>query len=240
MILLDPDARPIIGHRGASGEYPENTLLAFDRAIEQGADALEFDVRATRDGVPVVIHDATVDRTTDGKGTVADLVVDALRRLDAGCGEHVPRLDEVLAQFHTTPLIIELKEARVAPAAADLIREAGAESRILVGSFERAALRPFESALYLRAAARGETLRWWLTSRLGLANRHTPYGAFTVPERHSGVTVVDRRFVGAARRSGLPVHVWTVNDPADARRLRAIGVAGLITNYPARLRASLE
>ena len=82
MILLDPDARPIVGHRGASGENPENTLLSFDRALEQGADALELDVRLTADGVPVVIHDATVDRTTSGSGAVREYVLDRLRSLE--------------------------------------------------------------------------------------------------------------------------------------------------------------
>ena len=91
MILVDPLARPVIAHRGASGFFPENTLLAFRKAIEVGADALEFDVRVTEDGIPVVIHDSTVDRTTDGVGVVSEMTLAAMTEFDAGDGEKIGR-----------------------------------------------------------------------------------------------------------------------------------------------------
>lgn len=236
MILVDPAARPIIGHRGASGEYPENTLLAFDRALEQGADALELDVRLTGDGVPVVIHDATVDRTTDGTGAVAGFAAPELGALDAGRGERIPLFTAVLDRYPATPLIVELKERAAGPVVADVVRRHGASARVLVGAFDGAALRPFRRGGAWRAASRRETAWFWAASRLGLA-APGGYRAFTVPERHGAVRVVDCAFVRAAGRRGKPVHVWTVNEPADARRLRAIGVAGIITNFPARMRA---
>lgn len=236
MILLDPSANPVIGHRGASGSYPENTLLAFERALEQGADALELDVRLSRDGAVVVIHDATVDRTTDGTGRVRDRTLSEVRALDAGGGQPIPTLDEVLERFPETPLIVELKETAVAAAAQRCLDRHRATGRVLVGSFEPGALRPFGKPDSHRAASRRETALAWALSRAGL---HLPaaFEAFTVPQRHGRLRVVDARFVAAARRAERPVHVWTVNDVAQARGLRAIGVCGIITNHPARMRA---
>ncbi len=123
MILLDPDARPVIAHRGASGQYPENTLLAFTKALEMGADAIELDVRLTTDGVPIVLHDPTLDRTTDGKGAVAGLTLAEVRRAVAGAGERVPALAEVLECFPVTPLIVEIKEERAAQAWVGLLED---------------------------------------------------------------------------------------------------------------------
>lgn len=235
MILLDPDARPVVGHRGASGEQPENTLAAFDRALEQGADALELDVRVTADGVAVVIHDATVDRTTSGSGAVQSYTLDRLRTLDAGRGERVPLLSEVLERYPDTPLIIEIKEEEVVPPAREAL--ARAAGRVIVGSFLPAALRPFTPATFARSASRRQTTAFWLAARLRLSLAPRSYRAFTVPERHGRLTVVDALFMRAAHRRRLPVHVWTVDDVTEARRLRALGVAGIITNFPARMRA---
>ena len=237
MLLLDPDARPIIGHRGASGEHPENTVLAFDRAIAEGADALELDLHVTADGVPVVIHDSTVDRTTDGTGAVGSHTLDALRGLDAGRGERVPTLAEVLERYREIPLVLEVKEQVAARAVADAIARHGAARRVVVGAFEQRALRPFASSVFLRAASRRETAAFWIISRFRWSLRGSTYQMFTVPEHHRMLTVVDAAFVHAARQLGKPVHVWTVNDLEHGARLRALGVAGIITDFPARMRA---
>lgn len=234
MILLDPHARPVIGHRGASGEFPENTLLAFDRALEQGADALELDVRVSADGVPVVIHDPTVDRTTDGTGAVRAQSLPALQALDAGLGEAIPTLEAVLERHPDTPLIVEIKEERAAGATAGVLERHHAAGRVLVGSFIGRALRRFRPPVFARSASRRETGAFWLATRVG-AWPPGPYAAFAVPQRHRGLTVVDAAFVRGAGRRGKPVHVWTVDDPGDARHLRALGVAGIITNYPRRM-----
>ncbi len=237
MILLDPKARPIVGHRGAAGEHPENTLRSFDGALDQGADALELDVRVTRDGTPVVMHDATVDRTTSGSGAVRAHTLDQLRSLDAGQGERVPLLAEVLVRYPETPLIIEIKEEEAARPTLEALTRARAEARVIVGSFVHAALRPFPPVAFARSASRRETTLFWLASRLRLRFPGRSYRAFTVPERHGRLTVVDALFMRAAGKRGMPVHVWTVDEPEEARRLRALGVAGIITNFPARMRA---
>lgn len=236
MILLDPEARAVIGHRGASGEYPENTLAAFEQAIADGADALELDVRLSADGVPVVIHDETVDRTTNGRGAVAALTAEELSRLDAGGGARIPTFKEVLARFDRVPLIVEIKAVPAAEPVLRLLRWFGAEQRVIVGSFAHAALLPFRARGVATSASRRETARWWLATRLGLVPRGAPFRAFTVPETHGRLRVVDARFTRRARERGLPVHVWTVNEAADARRLWALGVNGVISNFPGRIR----
>lgn len=239
MILLEPSAIPIVGHRGAAGDCPENTLRSFDRALEQGADALELDVRLSADGYAVVIHDSTVDRTTDGSGAVRSFTVAQLRALDAGMGQGVPTLEDVLARYPDTPLIVEVKEVEAAGAAAAALIRHGAAPRVLVGSFVHAALRPFRAGYY-RSASRRETALSWLASRVRAAVPGLRARAFTVPEQHGALTVVDEAFVQAARRHGRPVHVWTVDDVGQARRLRGLGVAGIITNQPGVLRTALS
>jgi glycerophosphoryl diester phosphodiesterase len=210
-------------------------LLAFREALAMGADALELDVRLSRDGVPVLMHDASVDRTTNGRGLVADQDLEDLQRLDAGRGESVPTLDGVLEEFRRVPLIVEVKEARAAAAVVMALQRHAASGRVLVGSFVARALGPFGVRDFHRSASRRETALAWLTSRVGIGIAG-PYRAFTVPERHGRRTIVDARFVAAAQRRGRPVHVWTVDDPIQARRLRALGVCGIITNFPDRMR----
>ena len=237
MILLDPLARPVIAHRGASGEWPENTMLAFAKGLEQGADALECDVRLSADGVPVVIHDATLDRTTSGAGPVGACRLDALRRLDAGRGERVPTLAEVLDGFPRTPVIVEIKETAAAVPARRVVDQQRAGPRVLAGSFHHAALRPFRAGA-TRSGSRREVGLFWAAAHARLPFFRVGYQAFTVPEVTGPVTVVDAPFVRRASRLGLPVHVWPVDDVRQAARLRSRGVAGIITNFPGRFQPS--
>ncbi len=237
MILVDPLARPVIAHRGASGFFPENTLLAFRKAIEVGADALEFDVRVTEDGIPVVIHDSTVDRTTDGVGVVSEMTLAAMTEFDAGDGESVSTLETVLEATEGTPLVVEIKDRPAGPVIADTIRASGAERRVLVGSFESEPLIGVRAARMSTTASRREVRRFWIGSRLGWSGTGGRYDAFSVPEYRGRLRVVDNRFVRVATRIGRPVHVWTVDDLETARRLRSFGVAGIITNFPDRMRA---
>jgi glycerophosphoryl diester phosphodiesterase len=158
-ILLDPLAYPIIAHRGASGEYPENTMLAFARGLEQGADAIELDVRATADGVPVVLHDATLERTTDGVGPLGAHTLASLKQVHARAAERVPTLAQVLETFPVTALLIEIKEWRVAAPLLAVIRAHAAEPRVVVAAFAGEVLRPFRHSGIDRAATRGKWRR---------------------------------------------------------------------------------
>ncbi len=236
MILLDPLARPLIGHRGASGSFPENTMLAFKEALREGADGVEFDVRLTADGVAVVIHDATLDRTTDGQGQVAELPLAAIRDFDAGRGERIPTLAQVLEELAPTPVVVEIKEVEAAPVVTAVIQAAGAGDRVVVGAFGGRSLVAVRNAGLNTTATRWESGLHWLASRVGLAHHRGRYDGFAVSEYSGHLRVVDRRFLRSARSLGKPVHVWTVDDVSDARRLRAMGVAGILTNFPARMR----
>ena len=228
---------------------PENTLLAFEHGLAVGADGLELDVRLSSDGVPMVHHDETLDRTTDGVGPLRGHTADALERLDAGhaftgldgrryrgAGCTIPRLSDVLARFPDTPLIIELKghDPDVARHAVAVVRAAGALTRVCFGGFDDRVIRAAraESPEVITSAAR-EEIRWFLyRSWVGMAPLRTDYRAFQVPETAGMTRVVSRRFVRAARRAGVPVQVWTVDAPADMERLLAWGVRGLISDRP--------
>lgn len=228
---------------------PENTLLAFDHGLLVGADGLELDVRLSRDGVVVVHHDETLDRTTNGSGPVAECSADALGRLDAafhfrgvdgewyrGRGHGVPRLSTVLARYPGIPMIIELKgrDPELARRAVAEVATAGALERVCFGGFSRRLLRVVrEAAPDVRTSAGREEVRWFLyRSWLGLAPTRTRYAAFQVPETAGHIRVVSRRFVRAASRAGVPVQVWTVDQPADMERLLVWGVQAIISDRP--------
>lgn len=245
--LLDPDARLVIGHRGASAEAPENTLAAFGRAAKLGVDGFELDVRITADGVAVVIHDPSLERTTDRADAVAACPLARLREADAGArftpdggrtfpwrgrGVVVPTLDEVLDDFPAMPMIIELKVPEARTAVRDALLRHGAAARCVVAAASHSALAAFAEPPFLRGASRRDILRLWLGSKVGLATAARDCLCFAVPVRHSGLHVTTDRFLAAARRLGRPVHVWTVDDPAQAAGLWARGVSGIITNSP--------
>ena len=245
--LLDLSARPVIGHRGASGLAPENTLPAFELAIRQGADALELDVRLTRDGAAVVIHDATLERTTDRSGLVLAHTLAELRMADAGArftldrgrsfpfrgtGVRIPTLAEVLWAFPKVPVLIEVKEPEVQEAVRRVLLQEDAAGRCVPVSEHGAALQVFREAPFASGACGGDIaqLYWAVMFRRRLPR--AGYRFLSVPHRHRGLPVPTSRFVAAAGSLGCPVHVWTVNDAATARRLWARGVAGIVTNFP--------
>jgi glycerophosphoryl diester phosphodiesterase len=251
--LVDPGARPIIAHRGASGYAPENTIAAFRLAAQQGADAFELDVRLTSDGVPVVLHDATLDRTTDGTGLLQSLSFAELQKLDAGArfssdggrtypyrgaGTRIPALAEVLRAFPDVPVIVEVKEVLAQEPVRRVLVEEQAVDRCVLASEHHAALESFRQPPFIVAASGREI---GMLYRAVLLRRLPPsvgYRTLSVPERYRGLKVPTRRFVDAAQRLGCPVHVWTVNDPSAARRLWNDGVAGMVTNFPDRIVAS--
>jgi glycerophosphoryl diester phosphodiesterase len=234
--------RPVlnIAHRGASGEYPENTLPAFAAAIEAGAQMCELDAQLTRDGAVVVIHDETVDRTTNGRGAVAAMNLAEIQRLDAGvrfgarfAGTPVPTLEEVLSLVKgRCALNVELKSAGVEREVCRLLREHEALSSSLVSSFDWEALaqaRRLEPAVRLGVlAARSTGAMLETAARLG---------AVSVNPR---VNLVTAALVVRAHRGGFKVLVWTVDNGANIERMIALGVDGIMTNYPARLALRLS
>jgi glycerophosphoryl diester phosphodiesterase len=237
-----------VAHRGGSGLAPENTMEAFRSAVEVWeVDMLEMDVRLTRDGEVVVIHDATVDRTTDGTGQVGDLTLAQLRGMDAGArfldptgvptyrerGVTVPRFEDVLTAFPDVRINVEAKEPQVARPLVEIIRRHGAESRVLVAAeFEkcRDSVRDYRGPW---GASRHHILYFWLLHRLPGGGFYTP-GAdiLQVPETWKGMRIVSPRFVRRAHGRNLPVQVWTVDEADDMRRLLSWGVDGIQTDRP--------
>jgi glycerophosphoryl diester phosphodiesterase len=249
--LLDLDAHPVIAHRGASAWAPENTLAAFELALQQGADALELDVRLTADRAPVVIHDPTLDRTTDRSGPVAGITLAELRGADAGArftpdrgrsfpfrgqGLRVPTLGEVLWTFPKVPILVELKEPEAQEAVRRVLLQDDAVERCVPASEHGAALEAFREPPFAFGACGRDIARLYRAALFRRGHSAAGYRFLSVPLRHRGfLPVPTARFVAAARRLGCPVHVWTVNDPATARRLWARGVAGVVTNEPERI-----
>jgi glycerophosphoryl diester phosphodiesterase len=248
-------------HRGASARAPENTLEAFRLAVEAGAGGLELDVHMTRDGEIVVIHDATVDRTTEGFGVVAEMTFDDLRSLDAGyrfspdggCthpyrrrGVRIPTLAEVYEQFPDASVNIDIKEPQpgVEEAVLRVIQEAGAEGRSLVVSANPAVVWRFRRVRGGRistAASRLETGAFYLLSRLRLERLCRPaYDALQVPVEYEGITLATPRFVEAAHSRGVRVDVWTINEPGEMRRLLDLGADVLMTDHPETLTDVVE
>ena len=247
--VLSLDTPLVFAHRGGSALRPENTIAAFDHGLALGADGLEFDVRLSSDGVPMVHHDETLDRTTDGRGPLSAHSAADLERLDAGHhfqgldgapfggqGCRIPRLADVLARYPGVPCIIELKghDPEVGRRTVGAIREAGAVDRVCLAGFGDAVVRAArEAGGDIASSAAKEEIRWFLyRSWFGLAPRRNAFQAFQVPETAGITRVVSPRFVRAARRAGIAVAVWTVDDPADMERLLDWGVRGLISDRP--------
>jgi glycerophosphoryl diester phosphodiesterase len=243
--LLDLSARPIIAHRGASGSAPENTIAAFELAVAHGADAIELDVRLTADRVPVVLHDATLDRTTSGRGPLGALTLDQVRRLDAGVrfpafrglGVTVPTLPEVLRAIPGIPVLLEIKEAAAQEGIERVLREENAINRCVLASEHHSALTRFREPPFAVAASGAEIGALYRAALLRRVPGRVAYHTMSVPLRHRGLTVPTPRFLRAARKLGCPVHVWTIDDPVVAQRLWATGVSGVVTNFPDRMRA---
>lgn len=248
--------RPLnIAHAGAQGHAPENTLPAFETAVELGADVLEMDLQLSADDEVMVIHDGTVDRTTDGTGRVRDLTTAQLQQLDAGHawtddagetpfrgeGVRIPTLAAVFEAFPDQFMALELKTdsgTAIVREAAEVIAAHARGDDVLVASEDQAYLERFREAApgVATSMAEDEIRTFYSLHLAGLHRWWRPPGvAFQVPEHHEGRHVVDDRFVSATGDLGLQVHVWTVNEREDMRRLLELGVDGIITDYPDRL-----
>lgn len=231
-----PERPLVIAHRGASGTRPENTLPAYALAVEQGADMIEIDLHTTRDGAVVVTHDERLSGL-GGRGEIADASLAQVAALDAGGGERVPTLEEVLDRFgDRIAFNLELKRGTRGP-------YPGMEGRALAQVERRGLLgTTLFSSFYdpvlaaLRAASPAARLALLVSRRFphGWRERARGVGAEAVnPER----PLVDREWVEAAHGEGLAVYVFTVDDPDDMRRLLEMGVDGIFTNHPDRMRA---
>jgi glycerophosphoryl diester phosphodiesterase len=243
--------RPLVfAHRGGALRAPENTMPAIDNGLALGADGLEIDVQLSADGIPVIIHDRTLDRTTDRTGPVQALTAAELAHVDAGFhfkigdtypfrgqGIGITTLDAVMAKHRDTRIIIEMKggEPDLARAVGASVRRAGAVERVCVGSFYQSSIDTLRAEHpEIVTSASQEEARWTLHRSWVRWPwvRQRKWVAFQVPERAGRLRVVTPAFIRHVHREGHAVQVWVVNDRADMHRLFDWGVDGIISDVP--------
>ena len=245
----------VIAHRGGRGLWPENTLMAFHNAVKLGVDALELDIQRTKDGVFVVIHDHTLDRTTNGSGRVDSYTLAEIQQFDAGYrwtndggktfpfrgqGVIIPTMEDVFKQFPDMRLNIEVKERtpESANALCNLVEKYRAANRVMIGSFyTRVVVRSRTVCPSIATSAgRAEVKKFFVLQLLGLSRFYSlPVHALEVPEFSGEMRVVSKRFIKAAvKRQRLPVYVWTVNEVDKMKELLDLGVKGIISDFPDR------
>jgi glycerophosphoryl diester phosphodiesterase len=254
--FFDPDDGVLVmAHRGGRRLWPENTLYAYQKAAELGVDVIEMDLHSSQDGVLVMMHDDTVDRTTNGSGAIQDLTLAELKQLDAGYnwtddegatypfrgqGIVVPTMEEVFSALPQARLNIEIKQAEpsIVQPFCDLIRAYGMTKSVLIASFDQDTIHHFRQVCPEVATTAGEDEVRVLygLSFVYLGNLYSPASqAVQVPEYSGSIHVLIPRFVRAAQGRNLDVHVWTVNELEELQRMLDLGVDGIITDYPDRL-----
>ena len=252
--VLDADRVLNIAHAGGKGTRPEHTMIAYETALDEGADVLELDVHATSDGVLVLMHDETVDRTTDGTGAIVDMTFAELGELDAGytfttdegatypyrgMGLSVPSLEEVLQAWPDVAYVIEIKQAEpaiVEPLLA-MCEAHGVSDQMVASAFSQEVLLQLRAAAPLMPTsfAVPEVLAFMALTEETEATYVPPAQFLQVPLEQAGLPVLTAALVERAARFDLKVHAWTINDEAEMSMLIDLGVDGIITDYPARL-----
>lgn len=249
-ILLDPGAHPVIGHRGNRTHAPENTLESLQQALALGVEAVEFDLRVSRDGVLVVMHDATLDRTTDATGPVSALTVTELRQVDAGAkftadggrtfpyrglGIHVPTFDEVVETVRNIPMIIELKIPETTVLVREAIRCHGIANRVVVAGFASKAVHPLRGAGFPLGSTSNDSMRLLPGAFLRRPCAAQQFQTVNIPPRWNGIPIPFRLLTRSLATQRIPVHVWTINTVVEAERLWDAGVSGIISDDPATI-----
>jgi glycerophosphoryl diester phosphodiesterase len=252
MSYFAPPRPRLFGHRGAAGVAPENTMVSFAVAAALGAAYLELDVRATKDGTVVVLHDPTLERTTDGTGRVSDRDWEEVSALDAGYrfgwdgshfpyrgqGVRIPTLESVLRAFPDRRFNIEIKQGTpsIVSSVVELLDRAGAEDRTLLAAEDDSIMREIRAAAGARidsGISAGEASEFVDRASRDDWRGYVPPGrALQVPAFYAGIEVVSAASVAAAHRFGIEVHVWTVNERAEVDRLLDLGVDGIMSDLP--------
>ena len=226
----------VLAHRGLQVDAPENSMLAFEKAVAIGVTHLETDVHVSSDGVAVICHDPDLKRTAGHKFRVEDLTLAELREIDLGGGQRIPTLEEFIAAFPESRFNIDIKAFEAAKPAAAVILAAGAVERVLITSFNDKRRRAAVDLLpgVATSASAPTFVAAFVAARLGIAPlarwllRHVD--AVQVPERIAYLQTVTPRTARIFHSAGLEIHVWTVNDPASMRRLFSHGVDGIFTD----------
>ena len=250
----------VIAHQGGDGLWPGDTMFAFQNAADLGVDVLEMDVHITKDSVLVLMHDETVDRTTNGTGEIESMTLAEIKQLDAGYGwtsdegntypfrgqgVTVPTMEEVFQAFPDKLMTIEIKKTNTSMTKpfCELIRRYDMQDKVLVASFHDDKLKEFrtECPEVSTSSAKNETTVFVLSSKAFLAGFYSPkFISLQVPEESGGITVMTESFVKASHSRGLAVEVWTINDADTMRKLINWGVDGIITDRPDIMMEVLE
>jgi len=253
--VFDHEGVLVLAHRGGRGLWPENTLYAFRRAAQLGADVLDMDIHALKDGTLVVIHDDTVDRTTDGSGNVQDYTLTGLQKLDAGYrwtaddgksypyrgqGIRIPTLQEVFLEFPGRRMNIEIKQPQ--PGTYDdlchMLGEHDLSNSVVIAAFSTDVIQAFRRACpgVATAAATGEALPYYILSVLSLGKAYHPASeTLQLPGFRNGKLLLTGSFMRTAHAYNMQVYAWTIDDITEMQSLIQAGVNGIITDYPDRL-----
>jgi glycerophosphoryl diester phosphodiesterase len=255
----------VIAHQGGELLAPSNTMASFKKAADMGVDVLETDIHITKDGHLVAIHDPTVDRTTNGSGSVADMTLEEIQKLDAGYhfkdldgkysyrnkGVYIPTVEEMFQTFTDLRIEIEIKDdnppERIDEIASKLwllINKYQMEDKILIASFDQAIMDTFKNYAKGRvatSAGRAEVKNFVVTHKFFLRNLYVPsVDAFQIPIEDSGFDLTDQRLIDGAHRLGMQIHYWTIDDPKTMEKLIDDGADGILTNRPDLLLKLLE
>jgi len=257
---VDSDHPLVIAHQGGDGLWPGDTMFAFQNAADMSADVLEMDAHITKDGVLILMHDETVDRTTNGTGEIESMTLDEIKQLDAGYdwtpdegatfpfrgqGVTVPTLEEVFLAFPNMRMTIEIKKtkASISKPFCDLIRKHNMEDKVLIASFHDDRLEEFraECPEVATSSAKNETTVFVLLTKPFLGGFYSPkFFSLQVPEESSGIKVMTLAFVKAAHERNIAVEPWTINDEETMKKFIAWGVDGIITDRPDLMLQVLE
>lgn len=256
----DRDQVLVIAHQGGEKLRPDNTLVAFSYAVELGVDVLEMDMHSTQDGVLVVMHDESVDRTTNGSGLIKEMTLAELKTLDAaynwphhdpagprpyrGQGITVPTVEELFQSFPQMRMNIEIKQADppIVQPFCDLLRQYNMTDQVLVASFHPETMINFRQTCpeVATSGTEPEIRSFFIPNTIFLgAVYQSPAEAFQVPEYSGDLHVLTGRFIRGAHRHNVDVHAWTIDEPEDMARLIDLGIDGIITNRPDLLLALL-
>lgn len=242
----------VIAHQGGDGIAPGNTMFAFQNAVDMGVDVLEMDLHITKDNVLVLIHDETIDRTTDGTGEVESMTLDEIKQFDAGYdwsndndatfpsrgkGITIPTLEEVFTTFPQMKMTIEIKKSNTSMIQpfCEMIRKYDMQDKIVVASFYDEKIKEFRETCpeVATSSAKNETTVFVLLSKVFLTGFYSPqFYSLQVPEESSGITVMTESFIHAAHERNLAVEPWTINDKETMQKFIEWGVDGIMTDRP--------
>lgn len=247
-----PKATEAIAHQGGADLWPSATMIAYHNAVKLGVDVLEMDIHITKDGQLVLMHDGTVDRTTNGKGDIESMTLAEIKSLDAGYrftldegktfpyrgkGIQVPTVEEMFTTFPDYRMVIELKhsEASMAKQFCELIRKHKMQDKVVVASFEDFRLNEFrqECSEVATSGAKNEITLFVILSKLHLTGFYSPaFQSLQVPEKSGNLTIVSPSFMKQAKDRNLKVEVWTINDSETMKKLIDWGADGIMTDRP--------